>query len=107
MIEITDTAIEKISQLIEEEKDSNLMLRAFVSGGGCLGFQYGFTLDNDQQSDDWEFSINKYKLLVDAVSMNYLTGATIDFKEDIYGTHFTITNPNASTSCGCGNSFST
>lgn len=107
MIEITDTAIEKISQLIEEEKDSNLMLRAFVSGGGCSGFQYGFTLDNDQQSDDWEFSINKYKLLVDAVSMNYLTGATIDFKEDIYGAHFTIINPNASTSCGCGNSFST
>lgn len=106
MIEITESAVERISQLIQEEENPKLMLRAFVSGGGCSGFQYGFTFDEDQQSDDWEFPMGDYKLLVDAVSMNYLSGATIDFKEDVYGAQFTINNPNATTSCGCGNSFS-
>jgi len=107
MIDITDSAKNKIIDLLNEENDPNLKLRTFVQGGGCSGFQYGFTFDNDQNEDDFEFPLNEqYKLLVDAMSMQYLQGAEIDYKEDIMGSNFSIKNPNAQTTCGCGSSFS-
>jgi iron-sulfur cluster insertion protein len=106
MVEITDSAKEKILDLLREENDPDLKLRTFVQGGGCSGFQYGFTFDNDQNDDDWEFDIGEHKMLVDSMSMQYLQGAVIDYKEDLMGASFSIKNPNASTSCGCGNSFS-
>ena len=106
MVEITDSAREKIVDLLREENDPTLKLRTFVQGGGCSGFQYGFTFDNDQNEDDFEFDIGEYKMLVDAMSMQYMTGAVIDYKEDIMGSSFSIKNPNAQTTCGCGSSFS-
>jgi len=107
MIEITESAKNKIIDLLSEENDPDLKLRTFVQGGGCSGFQYGFTLDNDQNEDDFEFPLNeKYKMVVDAMSMQYLQGAEIDYKEDIMGSSFSIKNPNAETTCGCGSSFS-
>jgi len=82
------------------------MLRTFVQGGGCSGFSYGFTIDEEQNEDDFELSINEqYKILVDAMSMQYLQGAVIDYKEDLMGSSFSIKNPNAQTTCGCGSSF--
>ena len=90
-----------------EENNPDLKLRTFVQGGGCSGFQYGFTFDEDQNDDDFEIALNdKWKLLVDAMSMQYLTGAEIDYKEDLNGSQFVIKNPNAQTTCGCGSSFS-
>jgi len=107
MIEITESAKNKILDLLSEENNSNLMLRTFVQGGGCSGFQYGFTFDDNQSEDDFEFPINeKYKVVVDSVSMQYLQGAEIDYKEDVMGSNFSIKNPNAQTTCGCGSSFS-
>ena len=106
MITITDTAKEKIQELLIEENNPNLSLRTFVQGGGCSGMQYGFTFDEDQNEDDFEFEIGKFKVLVDSVSMQYLEGATIDYKDDLMGSSFSIKNPNATTSCGCGSSFS-
>jgi iron-sulfur cluster insertion protein len=107
MITITESAKEKIISLLLEENNPNLMLRTFVQGGGCSGFQYGFTFDEEQNEDDFEFPINEsYKVLVDAMSMQYLGGAVIDYVEDIMGTNFSIKNPNAQTTCGCGSSFS-
>lgn len=90
-----------------EENNPDLMLRTFVQGGGCSGFQYGFTFDEVKGDDDWEIPLNeKWKLVVDVMSMQYLEGATIDYKEDLNGSSFTIKNPNAQTTCGCGSSFS-
>lgn len=106
MIKITDDAKNKIIELLTEENNPNLTLRTFVQGGGCSGFQYGFTFDEDQNDDDFEFEVGSYKMLVDAMSMQYLQGATIDFKDDLSGTSFVIQNPNAQTTCGCGSSFS-
>jgi iron-sulfur cluster insertion protein len=106
MVEITDSAKEKIRDLLREENDPTLKLRTFVQGGGCSGFQYGFTFDTDQNDDDWEFDIGEHKMLVDSMSMQYLQGAVIDYRDDLMGSSFSIKNPNASTSCGCGNSFS-
>ena len=107
MVEITDSAKEKILDLLREENDPDLKLRTFVQGGGCSGFQYGFTFDNEQNEDDWEFPLNEeFKVLVDAMSMQYMQGAVIDYKEDIMGSSFSIKNPNAQTTCGCGSSFS-
>jgi iron-sulfur cluster insertion protein len=107
MIEITESAKIKILDLIIEENNPNLSLRTFVQGGGCSGFQYGFTFDEEQNNDDFEFALeNNYKVLVDAISMQYLQGAVIDYKEDLMGSSFSISNPNAQTSCGCGSSFS-
>ena len=106
MINITDTAKQKINQILNEEDNPSLSLRTFVQGGGCSGFQYGFTFDSEQGEDDFEFSTGEFKVLVDAMSMQYLQDATIDFKEDLNGSSFTITNPNAQTTCGCGSSFS-
>jgi iron-sulfur cluster insertion protein len=107
MIEITESAKNKIIDILNEENNPDLKLRTFVQGGGCSGFQYGFTLDHDQNEDDFEFPLNsQYKILVDAMSMQYLQGAEIDYKEDVMGSNFSIKNPNAQTTCGCGSSFS-
>lgn len=107
MITITESAKDKIINLLLEENNSNLKLRTFVQGGGCSGFQYGFTFDEEQNEDDFEFPIDdKFKVLVDAMSMQYMTGAVIDYKEDLMGSSFSINNPNAQTTCGCGSSFS-
>ena len=106
MIEITDTAKGKITELLREENNPNLKLRTFVQGGGCSGFSYGFTFDEDQAEDDWELPIGEFKVLIDSMSMQYLQGAEIDYKEDLNGSSFSIKNPNATTTCGCGSSFS-
>ena len=106
MITISDSARAKITELLNEEGNINLKLRTFVQGGGCSGFQYGFTFDEDQAEDDWAFDLGPYKVLVDSMSMTYLENAEIDYKDDISGSQFTIKNPNAETTCGCGSSFS-
>ncbi len=106
MITISDSARAKITELLNEEGNPNLKLRTFVQGGGCSGFQYGFTFDEDQAEDDWAFDLGPYKVLVDSMSMTYLENAEIDYKDDISGSQFTIKNPNAETTCGCGSSFS-
>jgi iron-sulfur cluster insertion protein len=107
MIEITESAKDKILDLLAEEGNPKLALRTFVQGGGCSGFQYGFTFDEEVNEDDFTFPINdQYNVLVDAMSMTYLQGAEIDYKEEAMGSQFVIKNPNAQTSCGCGSSFS-
>jgi iron-sulfur cluster insertion protein len=107
MIDITESAKTKIIDLLIDENNPSLMLRTFVQGGGCSGFQYGFTFDDVKNEDDFEFPVDeKFKVLIDAMSMQYLQGATIDYKEEIIGSQFVIKNPNASSSCGCGSSFS-
>ena len=103
----TDSAASKVKDLIEEEKNDSLKLRVFVSGGGCSGFQYGFTFDENVQDGDTKVEKNGVTLLVDPMSFQYLTGAEIDYKEDLEGSQFVIKNPNATTTCGCGSSFST
>lgn len=105
MVEITDAAKVKITDIFYEEGNPNLKLRTFVQGGGCSGMQYGFTFDEDQNDDDFEIDIGPTKILIDAISMQYLTGAVIDYKEDLMGANFSIKNPNAETTCGCGSSF--
>ena len=105
MITITDSAKEKIKDLLYEEGNPGLSLRTFVQGGGCSGFSYGFTFDEEKNEDDFEFPLDEFKLLIDSMSMQYLTGATIDYKDDLMGSQFTIKNPNATTTCGCGSSF--
>ncbi len=106
MITVTENAVAKIQDIMAEECNPELKLRVFVQGGGCGGMQYGFTLDQDQNEDDWDLDINGIHVLVDAMSGGYLEGATIDYREDQYGSQFTIKNPNAQTTCGCGSSFS-
>ena len=103
MITITLSAQSKISDILLEENNPKLKVRAFVQGGGCSGFQYGFTIDEEQNEDDFEIS----GILIDSVSMQYLSGAVIDYKDEIHGSQFVIQNPNAQTTCGCGSSFST
>ena len=105
MVEITDSAKTKITEIIAEENNPNLKIRTFVQGGGCSGMQYGFTFDEEQNEDDFEFDIGDNKMLVDSMSMQYLQGAVIDYKDDLMGSSFSIKNPNAQTTCGCGSSF--
>jgi|TARA_B100000959_G_C14905629_1_gene592847 iron-sulfur cluster insertion protein len=102
----SDAAAFKVKSLISEEENEDLKLRVFVTGGGCSGFEYGFTFDEDAEEDDTRIENSGVTLLVDALSFQYLVGAEIDFKEDLQGARFVITNPNAETTCGCGNSFS-
>ncbi|HSH41698.1 MAG TPA: iron-sulfur cluster insertion protein ErpA [Arenicellales bacterium] len=104
-LEFTDSAAAKVRELIEEEDNSDLKLRVFIQGGGCSGFQYGFTFEEDQQDDDTAVDKNGVTLLVDPMSLQYLAGAKIDYKEDLEGARFVINNPNAATTCGCGSSF--
>ena len=102
----TDSAASKVKQLIEEEGNDNLNLRVFISGGGCSGFQYGFTFDESVNEDDTVMKKNGVKLLVDAMSFQYLIGAEIDYQENLQGAQFIIKNPGATSTCGCGSSFS-
>jgi iron-sulfur cluster insertion protein len=102
----TDSAAIKVKELIEEEGNADLKLRVFVSGGGCSGFQYGFTFDEITNDDDTIIEKNGVQLLVDPMSYQYLVGAEIDYKDDLEGSQFVIKNPNATTTCGCGSSFS-
>ncbi len=102
----TDAAANKVKQLIEDEKNENLKLRVFVSGGGCSGFQYGFTFDEKLQDGDTSVENCGVTLLVDPMSFQYLMGAEIDYSEGLEGAQFVIRNPNAQTTCGCGSSFS-
>jgi iron-sulfur cluster insertion protein len=102
----TDTAALKVGELIREEGNPNLKLRVFVSGGGCSGFQYGFTFDENEEDGDTCVVTQGVKLLVDPMSFQYLAGAEIDYKDDLEGAQFVIRNPNATTTCGCGSSFS-
>jgi len=107
MVEITESARAKVVDLLSEENNPGLKLRTFVQGGGCSGFQYGFTFDEDQNDDDFEFPLDgQWKMVIDSMSMQYLQGAEIDYKDDLQGSQFVIKNPNAQTTCGCGSSFS-
>jgi iron-sulfur cluster insertion protein len=102
----SDSAAHKVDALIRDEDNPNLKLRVFISGGGCSGFQYGFTFDEDLQDGDTQVEKHGVTLLIDPMSIQYLMGAEIDYKEDIEGSQFIIRNPNAATTCGCGSSFS-
>ena len=102
----TEAAAHKVRTLLDEEENQNLKLRVFVTGGGCSGFQYGFTFDENQEEGDTRVDRDGVTLLVDPMSVQYLLGAEIDYKEDVQGAQFVIRNPNAATTCGCGNSFS-
>jgi iron-sulfur cluster insertion protein len=105
-LNFTDNAAAKVKQLIEEEGIPGLKLRVFVSGGGCSGFQYGFTFDETTNEDDTTVEKNGVSLLIDAMSFQYLVGSEIDYQEGLQGSQFVIKNPNATTTCGCGSSFS-
>jgi iron-sulfur cluster insertion protein len=105
-LNFTDAAAAKVKELIEEEKNPALMLRVFVSGGGCSGFQYGFTFEEAVGADDTKVEKHGVTLLIDPLSFQYLMGAEIDFQEGLHGAQFVIKNPNAKTTCGCGSSFS-
>jgi len=102
----TDSAAGKVKELIDEEGNPELKLRVFVQGGGCSGFQYGFTFDDQSNDDDTKMEKNGVTLLIDAMSFQYLVGAEIDYQETIEGAQFVIKNPNAVSTCGCGSSFS-
>jgi iron-sulfur cluster insertion protein len=102
----TDNAANKVKQLIEEEGNTDLKLRVFVSGGGCSGFQYGFTFDEEVNEDDTVMTKNGVQLLIDPMSFQYLAGAEIDYTEGLEGSQFVIKNPSAASTCGCGSSFS-
>jgi iron-sulfur cluster insertion protein len=106
MITITESAQVKITDILAEENNPDLKLRMFVQGGGCSGFSYGFTLDEVKNEDDFEFTVGASSVLVDALSAQYIGGAEIDYTEDLMGSEFKIKNPNATSTCGCGSSFS-
>lgn len=107
MITITDSAVVKLKEILAEEQDPKMKVRMFVQGGGCSGFQYGFTLDDQgAQEDDFVIEKDGVELLIDAMSSQYVQGAEVDWKEDAMGAQFAIKNPNAQTTCGCGSSFS-
>ena len=106
MINVSETAASKINELLTEENKAGSGLRVFVQGGGCSGFQYGFTFDEIVNDDDTKMEKNGVMLLIDAMSLQYLAGAEIDYKEDLEGAQFVIKNPNATSTCGCGSSFS-
>jgi iron-sulfur cluster insertion protein len=103
---LTEPAITKLKDILAEENNPNAMLRVFVQGGGCSGFSYGFTLDESQNEDDFDFVYDDVKVVVDAMSMQYLQDSAIDYKEDAMGASFVINNPQAVSTCGCGSSFS-
>jgi len=102
----TDAAANKLKSLIAEEKNPKLKLRAFVSGGGCSGFQYGFEFDENVNDNDIKVEKSGVTMVVDAMSAQYLGGATVDYEEGLEGSRFVINNPNATSTCGCGSSFS-
>ncbi len=105
-IKFTDSAARKVMELIMEEHNPELKLRVYISGGGCSGFQYGFTFDEDSSDDDIAITNEGVTLLIDPLSFQYLMGAEVDYSENLQGAQFVIRNPNATTTCGCGSSFS-
>jgi iron-sulfur cluster insertion protein len=105
-IEFTESAAAKLQSLIKEEENDRLMLRVYVTGGGCSGFQYGFTFDEEHQEDDTEVVRDGVILVVDPLSFQYLVGSEVDYKENLEGSRFVVQNPNATSTCGCGASFS-
>jgi iron-sulfur cluster insertion protein len=106
MITITENASIKIADILAEENNPNVKIRMFVQGGGCSGMQYGFTMDEEKNEDDWEVPAGSVVMLVDSMSMPYVENATVDYVDDLNGSRFSIINPNAQTTCGCGSSFS-
>ncbi len=102
----TDNAAKKVSELIASEKDDSLKLRVYITGGGCSGFSYGFSFDKNYKDGDNSVINNGVELVIDPMSYQYLTGATVEYLEDLQGSRFIIHNPNATTTCGCGSSFS-
>ena len=105
-MQLDESAVTKLKDLLIEEQNPNLKLRVFVQGGGCSGMQYGFTFDEEQSEDDFDFNFDDVTVLVDSMSMDYLRGANIRYKDDVMGSSFVIDNPQATTTCGCGSSFS-
>jgi iron-sulfur cluster insertion protein len=105
-VSFSKAAAAKVKLLVDEEENEDLKLRVFVTGGGCSGFEYGFTFDEDMEEDDTSIEEQGVVLLVDALSFQYLVGAEIDYMEDLQGSRFVVKNPNAASTCGCGNSFS-
>jgi iron-sulfur cluster insertion protein len=105
-IDFTDAAARKVQELILEERNPELKLRVYISGGGCSGFQYGFSFDEEQAEDDIAVDNDGVTLLIDPLSFQYLVGAQVDYSENLQGAQFVIRNPNAATTCGCGSSFS-
>ena len=105
MITLSESAVARVRDILAEENNPTFKLRIGVQGGGCSGFSYFFTLDQDIGEDDWTLDVNGVQLLVDSMSGQYLQGAEIDYKDDAMGASFVITNPNAQTTCGCGSSF--
>jgi iron-sulfur cluster insertion protein len=106
VVTVTDSAVAKVRSLIDEEGNTDLKLRVYVTGGGCSGFQYGFTFDEAVADDDSIVERNGVKVVVDAMSYPYLIGARVDYEEGLQGSKFVIQNPNAASTCGCGSSFS-
>lgn len=105
-INVTPAAVSKVRQLITEEGEPSLRLRVYIVGGGCAGFQYGFAFDAKHNADDLIIEHDKIGFIIDSMSLQYLIGATVDYKESLQGSHFVVSNPNANTTCGCGSSFS-
>lgn len=103
---ITDKAIDKLQQILTQEENKNSKIRIYVEGGGCSGFSYGFAIEDDSQEDDFIFNDKDVEILIDPISFGYLEGITVDFKDDIEGARFSIQNPKAASTCGCGSSFS-
>lgn len=104
-LKLTDRAVQKVISLIKAAGDSSMNFRVFVSGGGCSGFQYGFTFDSDNQPDDMKLTTSGVTVSIDGLSYPYLVGATIDYSESLTGAQFVVSNPNAKATCGCGSSF--
>ena len=105
-MQLDESAVTKLKDLLIEEQNPNLKLRVFVQGGGCSGMQYGFTFDEEQSEDDFNFTFDAVTVLVDSMSMEYLRNANIRYTDDVMGSSFVIDNPQAATTCGCGSSFS-
>ncbi|AXH59427.1 iron-sulfur cluster insertion protein ErpA [Pseudomonas amygdali] len=106
VVQISPAAAEKVASFLKEEGNPNLLLRVFVTGGGCSGFQYGFMFDEQQNEDDSVYTQHGIKMAIDSMSYQYLAGATVEYEETVAGSRFSINNPNATTTCGCGSSFS-
>lgn len=104
-IQVTDRAIAKVKELVTEERNPNLQLRVFVTGGGCSGFQYGFSFDEEHQEDDTAVQKDGVTVVVDGLSYQYLVGSVVDYSESLTGSQFVVNNPNATSTCGCGASF--
>lgn len=105
-IQMTESAAQKVQELVSKQGRDSALLRVYIQGGGCSGFQYGFTFEETAQADDTVFEQEGVRLLVDPLSFQYLMGSEVDYKEDLQGARFIINNPNAATTCGCGSSFS-